>query len=80
MVGEVIRRHYYGWFENGAFRLSRFPADAPVRPSVVIDSADDVRALLCRRGVSIDWWPPLPERVRARIDGDVAEMPYRMSV
>jgi hypothetical protein len=66
----VIRRHYYGWFENGEFRLSHYPADSPTRPSVKIKTVEDVLALLTRRGVSIDWWPPLPDDIRAQIEGE----------
>ncbi len=59
------RRLYYGWYDAKAeeFRLSTYPADAPVRPSVAIASMEDVKAILQKRRAEIMWWPPLPERM-----------------
>lgn len=66
-----IRRQYYGWLEDERFFLSRLPPDAPVRPSTTLDSVDDVKALLQRRGVEIFWWPPLPDRIHAEIQNSL---------
>lgn len=63
----MIRRHYFGWLKNNRFHLSLLPPDAPVRPSVAIDSVDEVRALLARRGVEVLWSPPLPDEIHAQI-------------
>lgn len=63
----AIRRHYFGWHKDDRFYLSQLPPDAPVRPSVVIETLDEVRALLARRGVEISWYPPLPDHLHAAI-------------
>lgn len=67
-----MRRHYFGWFD-GVFRFSRYPADAPVRPCIILETIDEVRALLTRRGTSVYWWPPLPENIRAQIQDHAEE-------
>jgi hypothetical protein len=60
-----IRRQYFGWYSQGAFYLSHYPADAPVRPSLKLDTVDEVKALLERKRGSVLWSPPLPGDVDA---------------
>lgn len=63
-----IRTLYYGWYDPKAkeYRLSRYPADAPVRPSIRFEKLAEVDAMIERKRARIMWWPPLPdERVRA---------------
>lgn len=62
-----IRRQYFGWFKDDAFFLSQVPPDAPVRPSVRIETSAEITALMARRGVEILWWPPLPDAIDAEI-------------
>jgi hypothetical protein len=62
-----IRRQYFGWFKQDVFFLSQQPPDAPIRPSIRIETIDEVKALLARRGVEILWWPPLPDKIHAEI-------------
>lgn len=61
----MIRRTYYGWFDpkRGEFRVSAYPADAPVRPSIALPSKADVMALIERKRAVILWWPELPAHV-----------------
>jgi len=64
----VIRRQYFGWLKNDRFHLSLYPPDAPHRPSVALDTVDEVRALLAsRKRIEILWWPPLPDKIHAEI-------------
>lgn len=62
-----IRQTFYGWLENGVYRLSRSPPDSPIRPvfaeSEERSELDDFAAK--RRG-AILWWPPLPGVIRKR--------------
>jgi hypothetical protein len=53
---------FYGWYDapNKQLRLSAFPPDAPVRPSVEISSVEAAQALAERKRADIYWWPPLP--------------------
>ncbi len=59
----MIRQQFYGWFDAKArvFRLSRYPADAPVRPSTEFATKADLMALIERKKARVMWWPPLPE-------------------
>jgi hypothetical protein len=61
----MIRRRYYGWFDtrDGVFRLSLYPSDAPVRPSLVLPSKAEADAYASRKRATITWWPPLPGAV-----------------
>lgn len=54
---------YYGWFDaaNNVFRVSRYPADAPVRPSIPFENKSEVDEMLKRRRADILWWPPLAQ-------------------
>lgn len=59
---------YYGWFDGAAnvFRVSLYPADAPVRPSVAFAKKREVDEVLKRKRADIMWWPPLPiDRISA---------------
>lgn len=57
----MICRLYYAWFDHKdqAFRLSLYPADAPVRPSIAFQTKAEVNALVERRKARVMWWPPL---------------------
>lgn len=61
----LIRRLYYGWYDLKAqnFRLSAYPPDSPVRPSVTIETKADVMAIIEKKRADIYWWPPLPQGV-----------------
>lgn len=64
----MIRRQYFGWLKDDRFFLSLYPPDAPVRPSISFDTADEVKALLSsRRRIDVYWWPPLPDAIHAEI-------------
>lgn len=59
----MVRRTLYGWFDtkDRVFRLSAYPSDAPVRPSLAFPTYDLVKAYLDqRRRTTVHWWPPLP--------------------
>ena len=58
-----VRVQYFGWFKDDAFFLSLYPADAPVRPSLRLESADELAAFLKRCRAEVLWWPPLPHGV-----------------
>lgn len=63
LVGnDVIRKLYFGWWDmkSLAFRISLYPPDSPVRPSLAIDSMAEVKALLERKRADVFWSPPLP--------------------
>ena len=59
----MIKRQYFGWFDHKTktFRVSLYPADAPVRPSTEFETKAEVMTLLERKRAKILWWPPLPE-------------------
>lgn len=67
MGREVIHRQYFGWLNprTGGYRVSLYPADAPVRPSIELETKAEVMALIDRKKAKILWWPPLPEDSRA---------------
>ena len=56
------KRTLFGWHNarTGEFRLSNYPPDAPVRPSIALASKEDVLALAERRRAQVLWYPPLP--------------------
>ena len=68
--GSVIRRKYFGWFDadSNVIRLSLYPADAPVRPSLAVPSKAEADAYAERKRATITWWPPLPN---STIGGDM---------
>ena len=55
----------YAWFDPNLreFRVSRYPADAPVRPSIALTDKADVLAIAKRKRADVIWWPPLPQGV-----------------
>jgi hypothetical protein len=59
--GAVSRRTFYAWFDpkKGEFRLSLFPADAPVRPSIAFREKADVLEYAQKKRGQLMWWPPL---------------------
>jgi hypothetical protein len=61
----VIRRKYFGWFDpaSNVIRLSLYPADAPVRPSLAVPSKAEADAYAERKRATIIWWPPLPNSI-----------------
>lgn len=58
----MIRRRLYGWHDakKNVFRVSWWPADAPVRPSIEIETKAEVDAMAKRKRADVFWWPPLP--------------------
>ena len=58
-----VKPLFYGWYDaaRGVFRVSRYPPDAPVRPSAAFASASDVIEMIERRRARLMWWPPLSE-------------------
>ncbi len=58
---EVIRRLYYGWHDHvkNVIRLSLYPPDAPVRPSLELGSKEEAEAYAERKRADVYWWPPL---------------------
>jgi hypothetical protein len=59
----VIKRVWYAWLERGKFRVSKYPADAPVRPSGVFDTKADVDALAIKKRATVHWDHPLPDHL-----------------
>jgi hypothetical protein len=59
---ELIKRQFFAWFdpEKREYRLSLYPADAPVRPSLQFESREDLEAIVERKRGRLMWWPPLP--------------------
>lgn len=58
------RRLLYGWrVADKEYRLSLYPADAPVRPSIAFESIADVNAWCERKRADVMWWPPLPDDI-----------------
>jgi hypothetical protein len=59
------RRLLYGWFDadKKAFKITKYPPDAPIRPSLEIETMDGVDEFLKRARADVYWWPPLPDRV-----------------
>jgi hypothetical protein len=60
--GAVIKRQLFGWLDqSGKFRISHYPPDAPVRPSIALDTLAEVDELVARKRTSVFWSPPLPD-------------------
>ena len=57
-----VKRTLFGWYDDKRkeFRLSAYPPDAPVRPSIPLASKEDVLAIAERKRANVLWWPPLP--------------------
>ena len=58
-----VRSQYYGWFDpkTRVFRLSKYPPDAPVRPSLAFSKRADLIAVVDRKRGNLMWWPPLTQ-------------------
>ena len=57
----MIRARLYGWYDprRNEYRLSYYPADAPVRPSRAFPDKEQVKAFIDKKRASVLWWPPL---------------------
>jgi hypothetical protein len=55
----------FGWYlpDKREFRLSLYPADAPIRPSIALPTREDAENFAERKRATIYWWPPLPYEV-----------------
>lgn len=62
-----IIQQFYGWLDDGVYRISRKPHDAPTRP-VFAESVNkiELEEFASKRRGCILWWPPLPNEVRKR--------------
>jgi hypothetical protein len=58
-----IRITYFGWLAPDGFHLSLYPADAPVRPNLTLDSIEEVREFARRKRADVLWHPPLPDEI-----------------
>lgn len=56
-----LQREFFGWFDlrRNTYMVSRYPADAPVRPSIPFETLSEVNQMLLQRKATIMWWPPL---------------------
>jgi hypothetical protein len=52
-------RIIYAFEADGAFRVTREPPDAPVRPSVEFATSAEVEAHARSRRAKLIWWPRL---------------------
>lgn len=59
-------RLIYVSHEQGLYRVTIEPPDAPVRPSVECETRAEVDALARRRHARIVWWPPLAKAAQTR--------------
>lgn len=61
-----VRRVCYGWYDakSGRIRLSFYPPDAPVRPSVEVESVSHAENFSERKRVQLLWIPELPHGMR----------------
>jgi hypothetical protein len=57
----MIKRTFYGWFDHRGqvFRLSLVPPDGPVRPSLALETKEDVDEYARRKRGRVLWYPPL---------------------
>ena len=53
---------FYAWYDPkaNAYRLSRMPPDAPVRPSVTFEKRSELLTMAHRKRAEVMWSPPLP--------------------
>lgn len=58
-------RLIYASHEQGVYRVTTEPPDAPVRPSTECESKAEVDAIANRKRARVIWWPPLPKTKRA---------------
>lgn len=57
-------RLIYASLDQGLYRVSLEPPDAPVRPMVECETRAEVDAIAKRKRARIVWWPPLPKQQR----------------
>lgn len=57
----MIKRTFFGWFDSqeGVFRLSLIPPDGPIRPSLALETKEDVDEYARRKRARVLWYPPL---------------------
>jgi hypothetical protein len=57
-------RLYYGWYDqpHQVYRLSLYPPDAPVRPSLRFPKRADLMDVVKRKRGEVMWWPPLTQK------------------
>ena len=57
----MIKRTFYAWHDapGGVYRISLIPPDGPIRPSLAMESVDDVKAYAQRKRAKLIWHPPL---------------------
>lgn len=63
--------NFYGWHDpRRGFLISRYPPDAPVRPAVAYDSAEEAVAAVkrSRRLAKVLWIPALPKGLVSHAD------------
>lgn len=58
-----LQRQFFGWYDPNRMRymVSRYPADAPVRPSIPFESLSEVNRMLLQKKATIMWWPELTQ-------------------
>jgi hypothetical protein len=58
----MIHRLYYAWLDQrrGVYRISLYPPDAPIRPSIEMESKAAVIAWVERKRGRLMWIPELP--------------------
>jgi hypothetical protein len=59
-------RLIYASHQQGLYRVTLEPPDAPVRPSVECETRAEVDAFAKRRRARIVWWPPLSKTANQR--------------
>lgn len=57
----MIKKTLFGWFDQTRqeWRLSQYPPDAPVRPSVKFPDKNTLLKFAERKRATVLWWPPL---------------------
>ena len=61
-------RIFYGWVDavRGEIRVSKYPPDATVRPSIEMESIEAAKSFAERKRARLMWFPPLPVTQSAR--------------
>lgn len=62
-------RQLFAWYDQSKqeWRLSRFPPDAPVRPSLVFESMLKLTEYAQSRRAEVHWHPPLTMEQRSLV-------------
>lgn len=65
-----VRRLFYGWHDpRRGFLVSRYPPDAPVRPALEFETAQEaINSVKRSRRAEIMWLPPLSKELLGRGD------------